>query len=238
MKKNKILKIIPETKTCKDFLNIVPAKHFVPEWYRNSKTVLPETNTELNIFNPNVTNSTYKKCTPFFDALTTGYIVYLTSDIEVFKQENGMPFVMWKATRKIVTDHSFEQWDGLPVPEDCHPFVYKWHNDFGIKTPKDYSLLFTTPFNRFDLPFINISGIVDTDSFDLAVHFPFFIKKNFTGIIEKGTPITQIVPIKRDIWKRKIDDYNEDLILIKNEKYRSTIKRAYKKNFWKRKEYN
>ena len=66
---------------------------------------------------------------------------------------------------------------------------------FNIKLPKDYSLLFLSPINRFDLPFLSITGIVDCDMYTGTVHFPFFIKNSFTGIIEKGTPIVQIIPI-------------------------------------------
>ena len=151
---------------------------------------------------------------PFFDAMTSGYIVFLSADLEVVKKESGMPYLLWRTDREIVTDHSIEQWEGFPCPEGYSAWLYKWHNQFGLKTPKNYSLLFTSPFNRFDLPFSTISGIVDTDSYDMAVHFPFFIKNNFTGIIKKGTPIAQIVPKKNEYWKTELEKYDEKKVFL------------------------
>jgi hypothetical protein len=90
--------------------------------------------------------------------------------------------------------------------------------------------------NRFDLPFISVNGVVDTDKYNLNVQFPFFIKDNFTGIIEKGTPIVQIIPIKRESWAREVKPYDQNAN-IKLEKFLSTIKRSYKNNFWVKKDY-
>ena len=233
----KKLQIVPCVKNAKDFLNIVPATEFIPDWYKKSPLTVPGTTTHLNIGNSSSTNSTYKKCTPFFDAMSIGYIVFLTADIEVMRQKNSMPYIMCRTNRTIITEHHNDQWGGLPVPEGYSPFVYKWHNDFSIYTPKDYSLLFTQPVNRFDLPFQSITGVGDSDSYKLNVHFPFFIKDTFSGIIEKGTPITQIIPIKRDSWNRTVEDYDEKKVNLNEEKYYSTINRSYKKNHWSKKEY-
>lgn len=224
-------------KSGEHFFNIVPASEFVPEWYRKSPGRITGATSELFPEAPAGTNSTYKKCTPFFDAITAGYMVYLTADIEVIKQENGMPFIMYRPERKIITAHSAEQWEGLPCPEGYSPYVYKWHNQFNIKLPKDYSLLFVSPINRFDLPFVTVTGIVDCDMYTGNVHFPFFIKNNFTGIIEKGTPITQIIPIKREYWEREHGSYDADKTSLHQQTFFSTIKRSYKTNYWQKKEY-
>lgn len=233
----KNLKIRATEKHSDSFFNIYPAENFVPEWYRTSSSKMKGLTTELLIDAPYSTTSTYKKCTPILDAITSGYIVALSADIEVILKDDGSPYIMWRTMRDIISFHSSEQWDGMPCPDGYFPFVYKWNNQFTITTPSGYSLLFTKPFNRFDLPFESVSGIVDTDSYDMPVNFPFFIKKGFTGIIEKGTPITQIVPIKRDSWNRTHVDYDENFHLIAMDKFRSTIKRSYKNNFWHRKVY-
>ena len=229
--------INPLEKGAEHFFNIVPSSEFIPEWYRKSPSQIAGAKSELFIDHPVGTNSTYKKCTPFFDAMTAGYMMYLTADIEVIRKENGMPYIMWRTDRKIITEHTKEQWEGLPCPEGYSPFVYKWHNQFNIKLPKDYSLMFLSPINRFDIPFLTITGIVDCDMWHGSVHFPFFINNNFTGIIEKGTPITQIIPIKREHWKREHGVYDAESTLINQQKFFSTIKRSYKKNYWTRKEY-
>ena len=229
--------ITPEEDGAEHFFNIKPSSDFIPEWYRKSISNIPDTNSELLISNPMATTSTYKKCTPFFDAITAGYMMYLTADIEVIKKENNLPYIMWRTERKIVTEHSSNQWDGFPCPDGYSPHLYKWHNQFSIKLPKDYSLLFLSPVNRFDLPFLTITGIVDCDTWTGNVHFPFFIKNNFTGIIEKGTPITQIIPIKRESWEKEHGKYDAKKTFLNQQNFFSTIKRSYKNNYWHRKEY-
>ena len=234
---NKKFLITPIEEKANHFFNIKPSSEFIPEWYRKSGSQVTGANSELFLGEPSATNSTYKKCTPFFDAITAGYMMYLTADIEVIKKENNMPYIMWRPERKIITEHSLEQWEGLPCPDGYSPFVYKWYNQFNIKLPKDYSLMFLSPINRFDLPFLTITGIVDCDMWTGSVHFPFFIKNSFTGIIEKGTPITQIVPIKREYWKREYGKYDAENVFLNQQKVFSTIKRSYKKNYWHKKEY-
>jgi hypothetical protein len=234
----KKIQILPNEEYADSFFNIKPSSEFIPEWYRLSKSKMGSENSELNQYSPKVTNSTFKKCTPFLDAMTSGYTVFLTADIEVIEKDNGDPMILWRTDRSLITEHTTSQWDGLPVPEGYMSLVLKWHNQFILKSPKGYSLLFLNPINRFDLPFQTITGIVDCDKWDGPVHFPFFIKKNFTGIITKGTPITQIIPIKRDNWKREHKRFNKDFSVTAAEKFYSTIKRSYKNNFWVKKEYS
>ena len=164
-------------------------------------------------------------------------MVFLNADIVVTSTEIGSPYILWRTQRDMVSDHTLEQWEGFPCPDGYSGWLYKWSNHFGLKTPKNYSLLFTTPLNRFDLPFISISGIVDSDQYDLSVQFPFFIKDDFIGIIEKGTPIAQIIPIKNDSWKTEVEKFNMNSAMIRMQTFRSTIKRSYKNNYWKRKDY-
>ena len=71
----------------------------------------------------------------------------------------------------------------------------------------------------------------------LKILFPFFIKEDFIGIIPAGTPIVQIIPVKRDFWEREYLKFDTKTSLVEIEKYLSTIKRSYKNKFWQRKSY-
>ena len=165
-------------------------------------------------------------------------MVYTTCDIEVTILDSGQPYMMWRSNRRTaITTHDNVQWEGLYKPEDCHDFVYKWENSFIFNTPSGYSCLFNHPLNRFDLPFYTLSGVVDTDGYNLAVKFPFFLKKNFTGIIEKNTPVAQINFIKRENWDREFLPFDETKSIINNERFYSKIKRSYKNGFWNKKVY-
>jgi hypothetical protein len=92
--------------------------------------------------------------------------------------------------------------------------------------------------NRFDLPFTTTSGIMDSDSYSTSGNLPFFIKKGFTGVIPAGTPIAQLIPIKRTSWTSVPN--NNGLQYLENlqgETVRSEGK-SYKKLFWTRKSYD
>jgi hypothetical protein len=231
-------KIIGNDFIDQNFKNIAPATNFVPSWYKKSSQKMNNAKTELSFSNPLMTTSTYKKCSPFLDALTNGYMLHLTTDVEVTTLEDGGPYIMWRSTnRTAVTQHDDAQWDGLSAPADSHLSVYKWENTFILNTPKNYSILFTHPLNRFDLPFHTISGIVDTDKYALPIKFPFFLKKNFEGVIEAGTPFAQITFIKRDEWEREFIDHDPKQSIIDHETFFSKIKRSYKNNFWSKKVY-
>ena len=235
----KKIKIIPTTENANFFSIIKSAKNFIPEWYKKSpQKVDKNKSTFLNIDNPSQVNSTYKKCSPFLDAITNGYIFCLSQDIEVIKKEDGSPYIVWRDDfANPVTWHTNDQWAGLVYPEDCHNFVYKWENYFIIKTPKKYSTLFTHPHNRFDLPFKTLSGVVDTDKYNLPVHFPFFLKNNFVGIIKAGTPLVQITFIKREGWFKRKLKYNKNFIKKEKFIFFSHIDRAYKNFIWQKKQY-
>ena len=87
--------------------------------------------------------------------------------------------------------------------------------------------------------FTILPGIVDTDQYTAPVNFPFvFNDPSFEGLIPKGTPIAQVIPIKRESWGIKIGnqkDYNEQR---KNSiKLQTKFFDRYKSMFWTRKEY-
>ena len=66
--------------------------------------------------------------------------------------------------------------------------MIKFHNLWSIEAPEGYSLLFTHPVNRFDLPFTTLSGLVDCDRYrDNWIHFPaHWHDLNFNGVLPNG----------------------------------------------------
>lgn len=234
---DKLFTIIPHTDQASYQSDIEPAvKHF-PDWYKESPTTLPGTRSNLVLDNPSATTGTYKKCSPLQDALSSGYLILLNVDLEVTDSADGNKFLRWRTGQGLVSGHTPEQWQGLVPPRGYVPMLFKWGQDFGIKTPDGYSSLFTHPFNRFDLPFLTLNAVVDTDKFNMPVHFPFFIHEDFTGIIEKGTPICQVLPFKRETWTRQEDEYKKERSDRMWHHFFSKINRSYKSQYWTRKEY-
>jgi hypothetical protein len=212
-----------------------PAINFIPEWYRTSISQRKGSKTFLDK-NSEIT-STYKKCMPFLDAMTSGYIIATLADIEVQKNEFGQTSFNWLSKHTLVTPHAKWQVEGMPTPDGYFPTPFKFVNEFTIKTPKGVSTLFINPLNRYDLPFTSINGIVDTDNYVMGINFPFLIKDDFTGIIKKGTPIIQLIPFERKNWKRLYKNFNKFEHKKNSDEFYSIIKRAYKTLYWVKKEY-
>jgi hypothetical protein len=107
------------------------------------------------------------------------------------------------------------------------------------ETPPGYSVLLTHPMNRFDLPFLVPSGIIESDIMGIPVFVTFFLKKEFIGTIPRGTPIFQLVPFKRENWENKIcvDEKEINKKDYELENRRSRLFGYYKKHAWRRKEY-
>ena len=213
-----------------------PASKFLPEWYKNTKSYIGDGKKPVG---DGRTASTIKRCVPVLDALTGGYIITLPADIYVSLKDNGMgekiQFFEWPGV-KIVDFHSIEQAPEHPLVK---PHAYaKFINPWAIKTPKGYSTLFVQPFHRESI-FTIFSGIVDTDIYTAPVNLPFVINDpDFEGYIKKGTPIAQVIPIKRDKWimdigNKKDLDQQEGV----TQRLHSLFFDKYKKMFWDKKEY-
>ena len=229
---SKIFSVRPEFKETKMFCEpIVPAFTVVAQWYKDIPIVK-----DLKINPSGAVGTNIKHCTPFLEAMTAGYTLVLSDDILV-EIENGFPKLSWRTHKTQVTEHSPDQYRGFAPPVGYHPHVFKWVNEFFIKLPDGYSLWCTHPVNQFQLPFQVISGFVDADSHPLSIQFPFFMQSDWTGIIESGTPLAQLIPVKRDSWKLQVEPVNEDLTAMSRREYASKIVRSYKNRYWHKKSY-
>ena len=151
---------------------------------------------------------TVKHCLPFIDALTAGFVIPLQADVTV---KDGEFTWDWPYDESPVGFHFPTQAPGVPfIDED--EVVIKAHNFWSIHTDPGYATLFTHPFNRLDLPFRTLSGLVDTDSFDaLPVHFPMvWVDRNFEGTLPAGTPVAQCLPVQRGRLELEIGPMDEE----------------------------
>ena len=216
----------------------IPSVRNVPEWYRSlSKFNKSNDDRTLGINNNIGTDGAMvatKMCMPFFDALTGGYHYILEDDIYVDMDENGKPLLSWKGDVMMIDKRPTIE---LPVPDNCHPIHYGWRMNWYYETPPGYSVLITHPMNRYDLPFYTMSGIVESDIWGLPVFTAFFLKRNFIGIIPKGTPIFQIIPFKREEWELEVSETEEELDKheLMAENRRSRLFGYYKETAWRRK---
>lgn len=206
------------------------AKSLLPLWYKESKIKkLPLDNTD------DKEPRGLKSCTPFLDALTSGYVQRTWSDIYIDNQNNILTF---KCSDNPLMLESRSQVN-IPISDRYYPIEFAWLMPWIPKTPKGYSVLCTHPHNRLDLPFTTLTGIVDSDEFNHVGFgkFPFYIEKGFTGIIPKGTPIIQITPFKRDDWDSNAKTYQPEEQLKKEYSYFREYVSVYRNKFWKKKNY-
>ena len=169
----------------------VPAKSYLPHWFRK---LPPVTESEVSTTS---TGLTVKRCMPFLDAMTTGWIIPLAATVRLEILDGGKTVNSgWDFDRTMVSSHGAHQVAGNP---NAHMPPCKFHNYWTISTPPGWSCLFINPMNRPNGLFELVSGIVDTDIYTSEIHFPFFA----TGpeglhVIEKGSPLVQVIPFRRD----------------------------------------
>ncbi len=183
----------------------IPAKRATPEWLKQMPmtSLIQELEHEVQ---------TVKQCPPFIDAMTAGFLMLLPCDLKFSK---GRFDWNWKEFPGVVAGHtarspiSFHHPNQLSSSPLFSPdrIAIKFTSFWTFEIEEGYSLLFTHPFNRFDLPFRAFTGIVDNDKFSGEyVHFPAaWVDDTFDGTLEKGTPIVQVMPLKREDLKFKMD---------------------------------
>ena len=187
----------------------VPAVQGLPGWYKD----MP-----LRAFSQilNSEQLTVKKCPPFIDAMTFGFLIPLMTDIHVqdglFTWDHAVPVGSSPgAAHSPVDFHDNSQVTGSPFFDDDQ-IIVKFNSFWMMQSPPGYSLLITHPLNRPELPFTTLSGLVDADCYrDNFINFPArWNDPDFNGVLPKGTPIAQILPIKRDEWGARFDTIDDE----------------------------
>lgn len=211
--------------------NPMPSIRLVPDFYRSIKPQI----------NSNPQSSTVKRCVPFLDALSAGFIIPLWCDlfITVFEGEVNIDYPEAFEMDATISNHSIDQMPKHPYANGtASDLLLKFINPWIIKTDDGVSCLFTSPLNHLERRFKVLDGIVDTDSYYNMVNFPFI----WTGgdgefHLKKGIPLMQVIPFQRQ-------EYNLEIGITDNEQHRLvkgelslTMKDAYRDGFWhKRKE--
>lgn len=168
-----------------------PAKKLIPEWFK----ALPMR------MHPGLDSGTVKRCPPFLDAMTTGWIIPLAADVEIKTNSDcsGIEY-KWEFNKTMIQNHHMDQVSTEKSPNPTFPKPpIKFLNWWAIRCPPGYSLLFMPPLNRTEKRFTCFSGMVEADKYFEFINFPFVWNvPNFHGILPAGTPLVQVFPIKRD----------------------------------------
>lgn len=214
----------------------------MPKWYRDADIFAINPNTGEPWINPQDGGKvpTWKSCPALLDVMSSGYVLRTPCDIEFYN--NGQRISVR------VLDKKYQDFvnERMPMPQFVTPMGYDenhfaWWINWGTSVPEGYSVLYTHPMNRFDLPFISTSGVIDNDKVKLPGTMPFFVFKGWTGILPAGTPYSQMIPFKRENWESEEIIENKETIYkknyINNLFYRVKDGGVYKKKIWSRRSY-
>lgn len=221
------------------------AKFAIPQWIKDQPgkiKVAPGQKLKGDPYHKNRSNDlTVKRCMPVFDALSHDFVVVTNFDVGVIRNpdKSQQIYPLPNNENKIspafadeIQGHPRIQFDHLQVPEEFTQVgAPKWIFRYGLKVPKGYSIIFHHPHNRVDLPFYTLSGMVDIDRYNSPVNFPFLLKKDFVGIIPKGTPVVQFSIVKRDSWESVNKDFDLQRCLDHDEEFMHSLDNHYKKHY-------
>lgn len=228
----KTIRFVPAFSKKEDMLiEPIPAKKNIADWYKNGESTYEY---DGGLY-PGL-----KSCKPFLDVMISGYYLLTPFDIDVSRTDSGDVKFSWDGPDgwwDFVGERTGKIGSTIPRPAGHSNNHLIWSSKWGWKTPKGWSSIITHPINRAELPFTTTSGFVDSDSFFGPGNIPFFIKEDFVGIIEKGTPFAQIIPVKRSSWV-SFADYG---LISPNEIRGDNLhkhKQSYKIFDWKKKEYS
>ena len=203
-----------------------PAKSFISKEYKSL----------VSYHEDDLQDKTAKKCMPFLDAMTSGYIIPFFQDHIISISETTA-----RISTTLETSGVFHYPYQLPKNyQDGERPLGKFTNKWYIKTPPGYSCLFIHPMNQPKTDYELASGIVDTDVFDKIIMFPFYIRKEFTKSqtqihCHKDDPMVQVIPFKRESWTSWS---GIDTNFGKSTHGFGLLVDMYKKTFWQKKKYD
>jgi len=193
-------------------LEPVPASSVVPQWYRDGEMFIHKHTQLKDPENEEDRVAGMRACMPFFDALMSGYMLRTWWDVEITKNTDDVvefQYIeqnvdgVWVKTpedKNMIKERHGDIGHTLPRPAGHSNNHMVWQGKWGVRLPKGWSLIYTHPLNQFQLPFTSSSAILDSDRFVAHGNLPFFLKEGWVGIIPKGTPIIQLIPVKRSVW--------------------------------------
>lgn len=208
-----------------------PAKNFLADWYK-------QTPSRVNNLPRKIVDSrspaTVKKCVPVFDYLTAGYVIPTHCDIYV--ERSGQDQIFHFPEGDVIGWHPAVQVEKHPMTRNSP--VPKIISPWAIKTPRNYSCLFVPPGHMGNIYFNTLEGYVDTDTYLGPVNYLFTMRdKNFEGMIPAGTPIVQVIPVRREQWTHTVR-HDPTYVSASQGLLKSVWFDGYKRFFWTKKRFN
>jgi hypothetical protein len=223
----------------------IPATQGIGDWFEKIQVY---SSCPAALENPHAWRQTVKGCSPFLDAMTTGYLIRSFCDVEVeVGPQHGVEAGRFRLTNRFdgyeaTSYHESWQFEGHPLGRlwECN-LAGKFHNPWIVKTPPGVSCLFCHPrLNDPDPRFYTLAGVVATDVYPLPVELPFLVNcKEYAGknfMIRTETPLSLVIPFRREDWKMHVgtlDSDSSNQARLGMRKLTARLRGAYNK-YWRR----
>jgi hypothetical protein len=204
----------------------VPAIKAAPEYFKAVKPQLDN----------NPSSGTVKRCVPFLDAMSAGFIIPMWCDVYVLacNGELSINFPPNFPQASTLGTHGLAQIPKHPLANKPYGNMpMKWINPWVIETEPGISCIFTPPLNHMEARFKLLDGVVDTDTYYNNINFPFL----WTGgdgefFIAKGTPLVQVVPFRREEQALEVSATDHDRKQDTHSILGTKLKNGYRDYFW------
>jgi hypothetical protein len=204
----------------------VPAIKMAPDYFRNVKPQIDN----------HPKNGTIKRCVPFLDALSSGFIIPLWCDVYILARGGkiSIDFPSNFPQAGTLGTHSETQIPKHPLSNKPYGNMpMKWVNPWVVATEPGVSCIFTSPMNHMETRFKLLDGVVDTDTYQNNVNFPFI----WTGgdgefFIAKGTPLVQVIPFRREEQRLEVSAVDDEVKGRVSATLATKLKNGYRDEFW------
>lgn len=181
-------------------------------------------------------SGTVKRCVPFLDALSSGFIIPLWADMYVLARngELSVDFPPNLPMAESLGNHPIDQIPDHPLSKNPYGGIQlKFINPWIISTEDGVSCLFTSPLNHMEGRFKVLDGVVDTDTYYNNINFPFI----WTGgsgefVVPKGTPLVQVIPFRREGCEFSVGAMNKSRKSRTSGILGTKLRNGYRDEFW------
>ena len=197
MKDNKVI-FWSNIKGLEDIVPPQPAKNYIPEWWKNAPSFMPDMEADGPISRD---KGTVKICPSVQDWFSQGYVLPMWFDVHINIKENGEVIVR-NLKNNLIGSSTFMDnrtyISLLPKQQKNQAVaVFKPDCPWRMKTPAGYSCYQFPMWYHFNPDFEVPPGPVWSDEYHMIN--PQIILKHYGEIkIKRGTPLCVFVPYKRE----------------------------------------